>query len=222
MSRELWSNVDRYFESRLLPADAGLDAALVAADAAAVPAMNVSASQGRLLELLARMVNAHRILEIGTLAGYSAIWMARALPAGGKLITLERDPAYAQLARTNIEAAGFTDRIDVRLGAALDTLPHLEAEHAGPFDFFFIDADKVNNARYLQWALKLARPGSAIVVDNVVRNGAVLDANSADASVCGVRELNDLLAAEHERVTATAIQTVGLKGYDGFILARVT
>ena len=221
MSRDLWANVDRYFESRLLRADAGLDATLVAADAAAVPAMNVSASQGQMLELLARMVGARRILEIGTLAGYSAIWMARALPAGGKLTTLERDATYAQLAKTNVEAAGFADRIDIRIGAALDTLPQLEAEHAGPFDFFFIDADKVNNARYVQWALKLARPGSAIVVDNVIRNGAVIDAKSADANVRGVRELNDLLAAEHEQITATAIQTVGLKGYDGFILARV-
>ena len=221
MSRELWANVDRYFESRLLPADAVLDAALAAADAAAIPAMNVSAAQGMLLELLARMVEARKILEIGTLGGYSAIWMARALPAGGRLTTLELDPAYAQLARTNIERAGFSDRVNVRVGAALDTLPRLEAEAAGPFDFFFIDADKVNNPRYFQWALKLARPGSAIVVDNVIRNGAVIDADSSDASVRGVRELNDLIAAERHRVTATAIQTVGLKGYDGFILARV-
>ena len=221
MSRELWANVDRYFESRLLPADAGLDAALAAADAAAIPAMNVSAAQGMLLELLARMVDARKILEIGTLAGYSAIWMARALPPGGKLTSLELDPAYAQLAKKNVEAAGLSDRVDVRVGAALDTLPRLEAEAAGPFDFVFIDADKVNNPRYFQWALKLARPGSVIVVDNVIRNGAVIDAHSADASVRGVRELNDLLAAERHRVTATAIQTVGLKGYDGFILARV-
>ena len=221
MSRDLWANVDRYFESRPLRADAGLDAALVAADAERVPATNVSALQGQMLELLARMVGARRILKIGTLAGYSAIWMARALPAGGKLTTLERDATYAQLAKTNIEAAGFADRIDIRIGAALDTLPQLEAEHAGPFDFFFIDAGKVNNARYVQWALKLARPGSAIVVDNVIRNGAVIDANSPDANVRGVRELNDLLAADQERITATAIQTVGLKGYDGFILARV-
>jgi predicted O-methyltransferase YrrM len=221
MSRDLWASVDRYFESRLLPPDVDLEATLSAADAAAVPAMNVSATQGRMLELFARMVDARRILEIGTLAGYSALWMARALPAEGKLTTLERDATYAQIAKANIEKAGFSDRITVRIGAALDTLPKLEAEHAGPFDFFFIDADKGNNARYFEWALKLARPGSVIVIDNVVRGGAVVDANSRDASVRGVRELNDVLAAEHQRVTATAIQTVGLKGYDGFILARV-
>ena len=221
MSRELWANVDRYFESRLLPSDAALEATLSAADAAAVPAMNVSATQGRMLELLARMVGARRILEIGTLAGYSALWMARALPPDGKLTTLERDPTYAQIATANIEKAALSDRITVRIGPALDTLPKLEAERAGPFDFFFIDADKVNNAHYFEWALKLARPGSAIVVDNVVRSGAVIDANSRDASVRGVRELNDLIASEQQRVTATAIQTVGLKGYDGFILARV-
>jgi predicted O-methyltransferase YrrM len=222
MSRELWANVDDYFESRLLPPDASLDASLAAADAAAVPAMNVSATQGMMLELLARMVNARKILEIGTLAGYSAIWMARALPAGGKLTTLERDASYAQVAIANIDRAGFADRISVRVGAALDTLPMLEAEHAGPFDFFFIDADKANNARYFEWALQLARPGSVIVIDNVVRNGAVIDANSRDANVQGVRELNDLIAAERDRVSATAIQTVGNKGYDGFILARVS
>lgn len=221
MSRDLWARVDRYFESRLLPPDAGLEATLSAADSAAVPAMNVSATQGRMLELFARMVDARRILEIGTLAGYSALWMARALPPDGKLTTLERDPTYAQIAKANIEKAGFADRISVRIGAALDTLPKLEAEHPGPFDFFFIDADKSNNARYFEWALKLSRPGSAIVIDNVVRSGAVVDANSPDPNVRGVRELNDLLAAEHQRVTATAIQTVGLKGYDGFILARV-
>jgi predicted O-methyltransferase YrrM len=181
----------------------------------------MSATQGMLLELLARMVDARKILEIGTLAGYSAIWMARALPPGGKLTSLELDPAYAQLAKKNLETAGLSDRVDVRVGAALDTLPRLEAEAAGPFDFIFIDADKVNNSRYFQWALKLARPGSAIIVDNVIRNGAVIDAHSRDASVRGVRELNDLIAAERDRVTATAIQTVGLKGYDGFILARV-
>ncbi len=222
MSRELWANVDDYFESRLLPPDAGLDASLAAADAAAIPAMNVSAPQGMMLELFARMVNARKILEIGTLAAYSAIWMARALPAGGKLTTLERDANYAQVAKANIDRAGFADRISVRVGAALDTLPKLEAEHAGPFDFFFIDADKANNARYFAWALKLARPGSVIVVDNVVRNGAVIDANSRDANVQGVRELNDLIASERQRVSATAIQTVGGKGYDGFILARVS
>lgn len=221
MSRELWANVDRYFESRLLPPDVGLEATLAAADAAAVPAMNVSATQGMMLELLARMVNARKILEIGTLAGYSAIWMARALPAGGKLTTLERDATYARVAKANIERAGFADQISLRVGAALDTLPKLEAEHAGPFDFFFIDADKSNNARYFEWALKLARPGSAIVIDNVVRNGAVVDAHSQDANVQGVRELNELIAAERQRVSATAIQTVGNKGYDGFILARV-
>jgi predicted O-methyltransferase YrrM len=220
MNRELWTRVDRYIESTLLPADPILENALLAAEAAAVPEINVSAAQGMLLHLLARMVNARKILEIGTLAGYSTIWMARALPVDGRLVTLEIEPRYAQVARKNLESAGLESRVDILVGAAIDTLPRLQAERAGPFDFFFIDADKTSNPQYFQWALKLSRPGSVIVIDNVIRNGAVIEADSKDPSVRGVRELNEMLAAER-RVTATEIQTVGSKGYDGFALVYV-
>jgi len=220
MSRDLWANVDRYFESRLLRADAGLDAALVAADAAAVPAMNVSASQGQMLELLARMVGARCILEIGTLAGYSTIWLARAVPPGGQVITLESNAAHAEIARANIERAGLTGRIEIRLGSALETLPQLAAEQQPPFDFTFVDADRTNLAEYFDWAVKLSHPGSVIIVDNVVRKGGVIDASSEDPNVKGVRRFNDRLKAD-TRVTATMMQTVSAKGHDGFAMALV-
>ena len=214
---EIWDKVDRYLEEKLVQSDAALEAALAASDKAGLPAIAVSPSHGKLLWILARLVSAKRILEIGTLGGYSAIWMARALPADGRLITLEAADKHAQVAKANIARAALEKQVEIRVGPALDTLPTLQ----GPFDLSFIDADKQSNAEYFSWALKLSRPGSLIVVDNVVRDGRVIDARSRDASVQGVRRLNDLIAAE-QRVSATAVQTVGAKGYDGFTVAMVT
>ncbi|MDT3438228.1 O-methyltransferase [Pseudofrankia sp. BMG5.37] len=221
MTQELWNAVDDYFEGLLVPADPVLAEALRASDAAGLPAIQVSASQGKLLQLLARTVGARSILEVGTLGGYSTIWLARALLAGGRLVTLEVDPAHAAVARANAERAGLSDVVDVRVGAALETLPKLAAEGGDPFDLVFIDADKPNNPGYFEWALKLARPGSLIIIDNVVRGGAVADPDNTSASVVGTRRVHDLIAAE-PRVSATAVQTVGTKGYDGFTLAFVT
>jgi predicted O-methyltransferase YrrM len=220
--QETWSSVDRYFSDLLFPPDRALDAALDASVAAGLPAINVSPHQGKLLMLLARMHGARRILEIGTLAAYSTIWLARGLPAdgSGRVITLEYDPKHAAVARENLERAGLTDVVDLRVGAALDTLPRIAEEGGGPFDFIFIDADKVNYPSYWTWSLSLSRPGTLIIIDNVVRNGGIVDANSRDGNIQGVRRFNDLLAAE-TRVTATAIQTVGAKGYDGFAVALV-
>ncbi len=215
-----WTDVDRYFADALAPADAMLAAALAASDAAGLPAISVSACQGRLLQLLARMQHARNILEIGTLGGYSAIWLARALPPGGRLVTLEAVQRHADVARANLAHAGLADVVDVRVGPALESLPRLAAEAREPFDFAFIDADKASNAEYFAWAVKLSRKGGVIVVDNVVRGGAVIDAESHDAGVRGVRRLTALIAAT-PNVSATAIQTVGAKGYDGFILARI-
>ena len=219
MHNPQWAEVDRYFEDRLIGEDAALKAAVAATEAAGLPPISVAASMGKLLMMVASMVGARRILEIGTLGGYSAIWMARALPQDGRLVTLEIDPRHARLARANIAAAGLSLLVDIRLGPALDSLPTLADE--GPFDLTFIDADKANNTAYLSWALKLSRPGSAIVIDNVVRGGAVADAKSRDTSVIGARQVTEAIAAE-PRLTATAIQTVGAKPYDGFILALVT
>jgi predicted O-methyltransferase YrrM len=221
MSYELWTAVDHYFEGKLLPADPVLEEALSATEAAGMPSIQVSAAQGKLLHLLARVRGARRILEVGTLAGYSTIWLARALPADGRLVTLEVDPRHAAVATSNIARAGLAGVVDVRVGPALDTLPKLEAEGAGPFDLVFIDADKVNNPSYFTWAVKLTKPGSLIIVDNVVRAGQVANPDSDDPSVLGTRELHDVIAAE-PRVSATTIQTVGTKGYDGFTLALVT
>jgi predicted O-methyltransferase YrrM len=215
---ETWLAVDAYFGERLLGTDPGLDAALAANRSAGLPDIGVAPNQGALLNILARSVGAKRILEVGTLGGYSTIWMARALPADGELVTLELDPRHAEVARTNTRHAGLADRIDIRVGRAIDLLPAIAAEKRAPFDFVFIDADKANNTAYFEWALKLARPGSLIVVDNVVRGGAVADAKSTDADVNGVRRLAEYLAAE-KRVRATALQTVGVKGYDGLIIA---
>jgi len=220
MSEALWSSVDRYFAEQLLPADPALEAALAASAAAGLPAINVSPNQGMLLQLLARSIGAKRILEVGTLGGYSSIWLAGALPADGRLITLEADPRHADVARANLARAGLGDIVEVRLGRALDSLPQLESEGQGPFDFVFIDADKPNNTPYFEWALRLTRPGSLIVVDNVVRGGDVVDDASDDTGVLGVRRLLERIAAE-PRVRATAIQTVGTKGYDGFAIALV-
>ena len=220
MGQEQWTAVDEYIADLLVPADAGLDAALAASAAAGLPQVQISPMQGKLLQLLARGLQARAILEIGTLGGYSTIWLARALPAEGRMVTLEIDSGHADVARTNIARAGLADLVELRLGPALHTLPQLAAESRGPFDLVFIDADKVHNADYFTWAVRLSRPGSLIIVDNVVRDGAVLDATSLDPAVQGVRRLNALLAAE-PRVSATAIQTVGSKGYDGFAIALV-
>lgn len=216
---KLWIDVDDYINAQLIPADLVLKAARKAAAAAGLPDIAVTPSQGKLLHLLARSIKARNILEIGTLAAYSTIWLARALPAGGKLITLEADPKHAKVARKNIARARLSKKVDLREGLALETLPRLAAERRR-FDFFFIDADKENNANYFTWALKLSRPGSLIFVDNVIRDGEVTNAHSKDPMVQGVRRFNNLLAKEI-RVLATTIQTVGAKGYDGFTLALV-
>lgn len=220
MSQELWSKVEAYADGLLIPADPVLEAARKASSDAGLPAIAVTASQGRMLHLLAKMVGARRILEIGTLGGYSTIWMARALGDGGRLVTLEFEPKHFEVARANIVRAGLSDRVDQRLGAALDTLPKLEAEGAGPFDFAFIDADKENCTPYFEWAVRMSRPGTVMVVDNVVRDGEVANAKTTDSLVQGIRRFNEAVAAE-PRVTATTVQTVGSKGYDGFTLIRV-
>jgi len=219
-SQELWNAVDEYIGD-VVRADSSLAAALEASTAAGLPAIAVSPSQGKLLYLMARVQGARRVLEVGTLGGYSTIWMAQALPPDGRLVTIEIDPKHAEVARGNVVAAGLGDIVDVRVGRALDVLPRIAEEERVPFDFIFIDADKQNIPAYFEWALKLSRNGSLIVVDNVVRNGDVLDAASDDASVIGVRRLNSMLEAD-TRVTATTIQTVGIKGYDGFTVALVT
>ena len=216
-----WTAVDAYISEQLKLSDPALDAALAANRAAELPAIDVAPNQGKLLQLLAQLVGARRILEIGTLGGYSSIWLARALPADGKLITLEFNPKHAEIARTNIARAGLSQLVDIRVGAALETLPKLQGEIKEPFDFIFIDADKTNNAEYLRWALKLSRRGALIIIDNVVRDGAVIDATSSDKDVQGARRLFELLANE-PRLNATALQTVGAKGYDGFAIGIVT
>jgi predicted O-methyltransferase YrrM len=217
MTQERWDAVDRYLTDTLLPADSTLDEAVKDSDAAGLPPIQVTPSQGKLLHLIARVQGARRILEIGTLGGFSTIWLARALPADGRLVTLEIDPKHAGVARRNLERAGVGDRAEVRVGPALELLPKLEGE--GPFDLAFIDADKPSTPDYFRWALRLSRPGSLIVVDNVVRSGAVTDP-AGDESVRAIRATLELMAAE-PRVTATAIQTVGAKGYDGFAVALV-
>ena len=214
-----WDAVDRYLTALLVPHDPALAASLAVAAEAGLPAHEVSPTQGKLLHLLARACGAHRILELGTLGGYSTIWLARALPPDGRLVTLERDPRYAQVARSSIAAAGVADRVELHVGPALETLPRLAKQE--PFDLTFVDADKARSAEYLEWAIRLSRRGSLIVADNVVRGGAVADASSADPAVRGVRRFYELLAAD-PRVSATAIQTVGSKGHDGFVLALVT
>ena len=221
MSQEWWDAVDDYFEGLLVPADPVLDEAVRASRDAGLPEIQVSATQGKLMNLLARTVGARSILEVGTLGGYSAIWLARALPAGGRLVTLEVDPAHAAVARANAERAGLAGVVEVRVGAALETLPKIAAEGGDPFDLVFIDADKPNNPGYFEWAVKLTRTGGLIIIDNVVRGGAVADPDNTSPAVTGTRRVHELIAAE-PRVSATAIQTVGAKGYDGFTLALVT
>jgi predicted O-methyltransferase YrrM len=220
MDQERWTEVDRYITERVLPSDAGLEGALAASDAAGLPAIQVSPNMGKLLELLAQSIGARKILEIGTLGGYSTIWLARAVTPDGHVVTLELNPAFAEVARSNLARAGLAARVEVRIGPALETLPLLAAEAAGPFDLIFIDADKESTAEYFRWALKLSRRGSLIVVDNVVREGTLIDEDRRDAHIRGIRDFYALAAAE-PRVSMTAIQTVGIKGYDGFAVALV-
>ncbi|HKN52760.1 MAG TPA: O-methyltransferase [Amycolatopsis sp.] len=217
MNRELWSEVDEYLADALIEPDPVLEQAIDDSDKAGLPSIAVAPNQGKLLNLLARMAGAATILELGTLGGYSTIWLARALPPGGKLVTCEYEPHHAEVARANLARAGFgEDVVEIRVGAALDTLPKL----TGPFDFVFIDADKPNLAPYLTAVLELSRPGTTIVVDNVVRQGMVADPENTEPPVQGARRMFELLANER-RLDATAVQTVGSKGYDGFVLAIV-
>jgi predicted O-methyltransferase YrrM len=220
VNRNLWKAVDAYVTETIVAPDPALEAALAANTAAGLPSIDVSAPQGKLIHLLARMMGARTALEIGTLGGYSTIWLASALPDRGRLISLEWSEKHAEVARRNIARAGLGDKVEVRTGSALETLPKIEAEGLGPFDFVFIDADKQNNLAYLEWALRLSRSGTAIVVDNVVRDGEVVDAGSADTDVIGVRRMFEAMARA-PRLSATAIQTVGAKGWDGFALAVV-
>jgi predicted O-methyltransferase YrrM len=219
MNDTTWSSVEEYFEKQLLPPDPVLEAALESSVAAGLPSIQVSASQGKLLHLLALAHRSRRILEVGTLGGYSTIWLARALPSDGHLVTLELEPRHAEVARRNFDRADISRQVELHVGAALTTLTRLRKEQPAPFDFVFIDADKPNNLAYVQAALELSRPGTLIVVDNVVRDGAVV-AKRRDAAGEGVRNMAEWIGRE-PRLSATVIQTVGDKGYDGFLLARV-
>ncbi len=220
MDKKLWTDVDNYTTGLLMPPDPALDGALAASEAAGLPSISVTPSQGKLLMMLAQLAGASQILEIGTLGGYSSIWLARALPPGGRLITLEFSATHAEVARANIARAGLGQKVEVRLGDARESIKQLAAEKAGPFDLIFIDADKQSIPHYLAWSLRLSHHGTLIIVDNVVRDGKLIDANSEDPNVLGARRMHEILAAE-PRVTATTLQTVGSKGYDGFTLARV-
>ncbi|MFG2546545.1 O-methyltransferase [Streptomyces sp. NPDC048594] len=217
---QLWEDVDAYFDTHLTPDDPALEAALRESEAARLPPVNVTATQGKLLQLLAQIQGARTILEIGTLGGYSTIWMARALPADGRLVTLEYSARHAEVATRNLARAGLDALVDVRVGPALESLPKLADENPAPFDLVFIDADKGNNPHYLEWALKLTSTGSLVVIDNVVREGRVADPDDTGDDVRGTRAAIELIGA-HPRLSGTAIQTVGGKGYDGFALARV-
>ncbi|MGD9740545.1 MAG: O-methyltransferase [Bauldia sp.] len=220
MNQDLWNAIDHYFEQRFHPADDALAAALTASEAAGLPNIGVAPNQGRLLEILARSVGAKRILELGTLGGYSTIWLARALPADGKVVTIEFAPKHTEIAAANIRRAKLSDRVDIRVGAGLDVLPQLQAENAGPFDLFFVDADKANIPDYFDWCVRLARKGSLIVIDNVIRSGAILDRSNEAPDVVGVRRFAEL-AEKDTRVLVTAIQVVGVKGHDGLAVALV-
>lgn len=220
MWSDRWAEVDEYVSGLLAPPDEALGAALKAGVDAGLPEIQVSPPQARLLEILARSIGARTVLEFGTLAGYSTIWLARALPESGRLITLEANPNYAEVARKNIARAGLANLVELRLGPALDCLPALDAEGVGPFDLVFIDADKIHTPDYFKWALDRTRPGGLIIADNVVRDGALADAESDEPTIPAQRCLHELIATD-PRVTATTIQTVGAKGYDGFTLALV-
>ena len=216
----VWTNVDRYFTDLLAPSDTTLDAVLEANRQAGLPQIDVTSLQGKFLEFLVRVSGAKRILEIGTLGGYSTIWLARALPEGGRVVTLELDPHHAAVARGNLQNAGVLDSVDLRVGKALESLSTLVTENGAPFDLIFIDADKQSYPQYLQWSLRLSRPGTVFVADNVVREGKVIDPASDDPNVQGVQRFTELVAAD-PRLSATVLQTVGAKGYDGFALAVV-
>ncbi|HXR38743.1 MAG TPA: O-methyltransferase [Terracidiphilus sp.] len=216
----VWAEVDAYFGDLLAPSDDRLDAALKANEQAGLPTIDVSRLQGKLLELLVRISGAQRILEIGTLGGYSTIWLARALPGDGRIVSLELDPLHAKAARANLQNAGVLGCVDLVVGPAIETLPTLENTGTAPFDLIFIDADKESYPEYLQWALKLSRPGTVIVADNVVRQGKIVDPDCDEARVEGIRRFTEQLAAE-PRLSATVLQTVGVKGYDGLALAVV-
>src|SRR5258708_2274491 len=218
--QDQWAAVDEYLTDLLFPSDPILEAALKDSDAAGLPAISVTPTQGKLLWLFARLVGARKILELGTLGGYSTIWLARALPKDGRLITIEASPEHAEVAGANLQRAGLSDRVELRVGRGLDLLPKLATEEIAPFDLIFIDADKISTADYFVWALKLSRPGTLIITDNVIRKGAIVDAKSRDSSVVGMRRFFELLAKE-KGVSATAIQTVGSKGYDGVAIAIV-
>ena len=220
MTKELWTAVDEYIGDVLLGHDSVLEEAIRACDEAGLPPIQVSPPQGKFLNLLARIQHASRILEIGTLGGYSTIWLARALSHDGRLVTMEIDPKHAEVARANIARAGLTDRVEVRLGDARELLPELEKEQGAVFDVTFIDADKPSIPAYFESALRMSRSGSVILVDNVVREGAVIQADSADASVQGIRRLNEMMSRD-PRIDATVLQTVGVKGYDGLAIALV-
>jgi predicted O-methyltransferase YrrM len=220
-NEELWGEVDKYITATIPHNDAALDAAIEANHTAGLPMIDVSAPQGKLLHLLTMVTGARRVLEVGTLGGYSTIWLARALPADGRVVTLEYAAKHAEVARKNLDAAGVGGKVEIRVGAAADSLEQLAREDVAPFDLIFIDADKKNNPVYVQWAMKLARRGTVIIVDNVIRDGKVVDAKSADADIQGTRAMFELVGKE-PRLTATAIQTVGGKGYDGFVIAVVT
>jgi predicted O-methyltransferase YrrM len=221
MPNETWAAVDSYLTETLIPADPILEAALAANAAASLPSIDVSPTQGKWLHLLAKIKSATRILEIGTLGGYSTIWLARALPSDGKLITLEFEPKHAAVAQQNIARAGLSHLVEIRIGAAADSLAKLHTEDPTPFDLIFIDADKPNNPTYLEWTLKFSRVGTLIVVDNVIRDGKIADPNDPDPSITGTRTMFEMLST-NPRVSATALQTVGSKGYDGFAIALVT
>jgi predicted O-methyltransferase YrrM len=221
MNQKVWGAVDQYLDKMLITPDSTLKDALATASKAKLPAIQVSSAQGKLLHLLVRIMGARNILEIGTLGGYSTIWMARALPEGGRIITLEADPKHAEVARKNFARSGVGNKVELRIGKALDTLPEIAVDGRGPFDMFFIDANKSNMPEYFEWSLKLARVGSVIIADNVVREGAVLEAKSKDADIQGIRRFLEMVGKE-KRVSGTALQTVGTKNYDGFALVLVT
>jgi predicted O-methyltransferase YrrM len=220
MAQDLWTAVDNYIADLFIQQDFALQAALDSSAAAGLPTINVSPAQGKLLHLLARVQGARKILELGTLGGYSTIWLARAVPPDGRLISLEVDPKRAEIARANIARAELANMVEIKVGRAADSMQKLLAEGRGPFDLIFIDADKPSYAEYLQWSLKLSRPGTLILADNVIRKGAVADPASTDENVRGIRKFNEVLAAE-TRVTTSVIQTVGSKGYDGLALILV-
>lgn len=219
-AKAIWSKVDRYFADALIAPDPGLDTAIESNQKAGLPAIDVTPLQGRFLEVLVRATNARRILEIGTLGGYSTIWLARALPPDGRIVTLELEPKHAEIARANLHRAGFANRVDVRVGPASQSLAALLREQAAPFDFIFIDADKAGYPDYLEWSLKLARPGTLIIADNVVRDGKVIDPKNPDPNIQGVRRFTELIANQ-PRLSTAVLQTVAGKGYDGFAIAVV-